>query len=123
MTGCGRGGQHPAESWAPGLRLSSPGERERHNALKWGSIYCSSVRGSVYCSSVQGLAEFGSLGSIGHIFQPCPVYNLWHLFVCLHRHSLHLQLFVWGISMYSRQMIKRYGANVSSCSAPAILSK
>ena len=31
-TRCGRESQHPAESWAPGLRLSNPWERERHNA-------------------------------------------------------------------------------------------
>ena len=31
VTRCGRESQHPAE-WAPGLRLSSPGERDRHNA-------------------------------------------------------------------------------------------
>ena len=31
-TRCGRESQHPAESGPPGLRLSSPGERERHNA-------------------------------------------------------------------------------------------
>ena len=44
---CGRGSQHPAESGPPGLRLSNPGERERHNAdghKSGGSIYCSSVR-------------------------------------------------------------------------------
>ena len=32
VTRCSRGSQHPAESGPPGLRLSSPGERERHNA-------------------------------------------------------------------------------------------
>ena len=31
VTRYGRGSQHPAE-WAPRLRLSCPGERERHNA-------------------------------------------------------------------------------------------
>ena len=49
VTRCGRESPHPAE-WASrplGLQLSSPGERERHNAdgHKSGeSIYCSSVR-------------------------------------------------------------------------------
>ena len=39
VTRCGRESQHSAESWAPGLRLSSPGERESHNAdghKSWG---------------------------------------------------------------------------------------
>ena len=46
---CSKESHHQAESWAPGARveLSSPGERERHNAdghKSGGSIYCSSVR-------------------------------------------------------------------------------
>ena len=43
VTRCGRESQHSA-GWATGLRLSSPGERERHNAeghKSGGSIYCS----------------------------------------------------------------------------------
>ena len=45
-TRCGRENQQPAESWAPGLRLSSPGEWERNadGHKSGGSICCSSVR-------------------------------------------------------------------------------
>ena len=47
VTRCGWESQHPTRG-SPGLRLSSPGERERHNAdgHKNGgeSIYCSSVQ-------------------------------------------------------------------------------